>query len=190
MPICLPASARKCSIHNTPRHYIESLILRELQSVTAFAREREAEFVALVEKTHDRVAHSELRSARIELEKAKQRTTELDVIIKKMYEDNATGRLSNEFFDKMYADYEAEKAQLKARTAELANLMARENERSANITRFLEMVKKYTDISELTAEIVRVFIDRIIVHQANGKLGKNRRQKVDIYYNVIGLLDK
>jgi len=87
---------RECSTHCTPRHFIEPFILGELQSITAFAREREAEFAALVEKAHKRIADSELRSARVELEKAKQRTTELDVIIKKMYEDICCkGRVSN-----------------------------------------------------------------------------------------------
>jgi hypothetical protein len=56
-----------------------------------------------------------------------------------------------------------------------------------NARRFLKLVKKYTDISELTAEIVRVFIDRIVIHQAQG-YGKNRTQVIDIYYNFIGLL--
>ena len=180
---------RKCSIHSTPRHYIEPLILGELQSVTAFARERETEFIILVEKTHDRVAVGELHAAMVELEKAKQRINELDLLIKKIYEDNAAGRILNERFQKFYTDYEAEQAQLKSRVAELTNLMAGEDEKIANIARFLDMVKKYTDISELTAEIARVFIDRIVVHQANGRWGKNRRQQIDIYYNFIGLLE-
>jgi len=88
----------------------------------------------------------------------------------------------------MFADYEAEQTQLKARMIELADLIAVENEKNASVTRFLGLVRKYTDISELTAEIVRVFIDRIVVHQANGRWGKNRKQQIDIYYNFIGLL--
>ena len=180
---------RKCSIHNIPRHYIEPLILHELQTITAFAREREVEFIALVENTHDSVAASEMRSMRSELEKAMQRVNELDLLIKKIYEDNIAGRILNERFQKFYADYEAEQAQLKARMAELTNLIASEYEKNANIARFLEMVKKFTDISELTSEIVRIFIDKVVVHQANGRWGKNRRQQIDIYYNFIGLLE-
>ena len=181
---------RECSPHNTPRHFVEPLILGEIRRVTEFAREREAEFIALVEKTHERIAESELRSAKIELEKSKQRITELDVIIKKLYEDNAVGRITNELFDRLFSDYEAEQTRLKGRTAELNGLIAAENERNASVTRFLGLVKKYTDVSELTAEIVRTFIDRIVVHQANGRWGKNRRQRVDIYYNFIGLIEE
>lgn len=108
---------RECSPHSTPRHFIEPFILGEIRSVTALAREREAEFIALVERAHERVADSELRSAKIELEKARSRISELDVIIKKMYEDTATGRISNVLFDKFFADYDAEQARLTIRIA-------------------------------------------------------------------------
>jgi len=63
-----------------------------------------------------------------------------------------------------------------------------EQEEQMNTVNFLKLVIKYTDISELTAEIVRVFISKIVCHQANGKLGKNRRQEIDIYWNFIGLV--
>lgn len=181
---------RECSLHCTPCHLIEPLILSELQRITAFAREHETEFVELVEKTYERTSEQELRSAKSELAKAEQRVLELDHIIKKIYEDNATGRLTNERFDKMYADYEAEQSGLKADINRLKALIEAERDKQKNIDLFLEMVKKYTDVSELTAEIVRIFIDRIVCHQPNGKWGKNRRQKLDIYYNFIGLLDE
>jgi len=180
---------RECSSHNTPLHFIEPFILGEIQLKTAFARDHEDEFTAFVEKTLARLADSDLRSARIELEKAKHRAAELDMIIKKMYEDNATGRITNELFDKLFADFETEQAWLKTRTAELTDLITAENEKNTNVERFLGLVKKYTDTSVLTAEIVRVFVDKIVVHQANGRWGKNRKQQVDIYYNYIGLLD-
>jgi len=59
-----------------------------------------------------------------------------------------------------------------------------------SVSRFLGLVKKYTDTSVLTAEIARIFIDRIEIYQANGRWGKNRRQRIDIYYNFIGFIDE
>jgi site-specific DNA recombinase len=99
---------RDCSTHNTPRHFIEPLILEEIRRTTRFARERESEFVALVEKTYAHTSEKELRTAINKLARAQQRMAELDIIIKKIYEDNAAGRLTNERFDKMYAEYENE----------------------------------------------------------------------------------
>jgi len=179
---------RECTIHNTPRHLIEPLILSEIQRVTAFAREHESDFVALVEKQNERVANTKLRTAKIELEKSNRRISELDVIIKRIYEDYASGRLIPERYDKMYADYELEQKKLKISVVELSAFIEKEKENAGSISRFLGLVQKYTDTQELTAEIANVFIEKIVCHQANGKLGKNRRQQIDIYWNLIGFI--
>jgi DNA invertase Pin-like site-specific DNA recombinase len=181
---------RECSLHCTPRHLIEPLVLSEIRRVTTFARECEAEFVALIEKTYERTSEQELRSARNELSKAQHRVSELDIIIQKIYEDNATGRLTNERFDKLYTGYEAEQKNLNKTISRLTDLIDTEREHKRNIDHFLELVKKYTDVSELSAEIVRIFIDKICCHSANGKWGKNRQQQIDIYWNFIGLIDE
>ena len=158
--------------------------------MTQFAGERESEFVALVEKTWERTSEQELRTAKSELIKANQRVFELDHIIKKIYEDNATGRITDEHFDKFYAGYEAEQSSLKAKISCLKEKIETEQENGRKLDHFLELVKKYTDVSELTAEIVRIFIDRIVCHQANGRWGKNRRHRIDIYWNFFGLLEE
>ena len=178
---------RECSIHNTPRHFIEPLILGELRRVTAFAKEHEKEFLEQVSRLHERLADDELRGARAEHDKARRRVAKLDMIIKKLYEDNATGRLSNDRFDKMYVEYEAEQAQLQNDLERLEATLAAVQDSQDNARRFLALVKKHTEFSELTPEIVRVFIDRIVIHQAEG-YGKNREQEIDIYYNFVGLL--
>ncbi|GHV39930.1 hypothetical protein FACS189490_04300 [Clostridia bacterium] len=175
----------KCSLHSVNRWVLEKLIIAEIQRVTAFAREHENDFVALVEKQNERVADSALRAARVELEKSNQRVVELDRIIKRIYEDNVNGRLANERFDKLYADYEAEQKSLKPTITELAAYIEKEQENSRSVERFLKLVKKYTDVTELTAEIARVFIDKIVIFQGEGK-GKFRTQRIDIYFNFIG----
>ncbi|MCL2300054.1 MAG: DUF4368 domain-containing protein [Firmicutes bacterium] len=88
----------------------------------------------------------------------------------------------------MYTDYEAEQSGLKDTIARLTGTIGSAQESKENIGLFLSLVKKYTDITELTPEIVRVFIDRIVCHQANGRWGQGRRQQIDIYYNYIGLI--
>ena len=87
----------------------------------------------------------------------------------------------------MYADYEKEQGDLKARVDELAVFLETEKEKSSSVSRFLGLVRKYTDVSELTAEIVRVFIDRIMVYQAEGR-GKERSQRIDVFWNFIGVI--
>jgi len=180
---------RMCTTHTASRDTIERLVLGEIQSISSFTRKRESEFVALVEKTHERIAASEFRSAKIELNKAERRISELDVVIHKTYEDNALGRITDELFNKLFNGFDTEQSRLKARVAELTGLIESEREKGENISRFLGLVKKYTDVSELTPEIVRVLIDRITVYQSNGRTGKYRTQQIDIYYNFIGLLN-
>jgi DNA invertase Pin-like site-specific DNA recombinase len=177
----------RCTLHSTPRSFIEELVLSEIQRVTAFARERETEFIALVEKTHARIADNELRSNKQELAKAHQRINELDHIIQRIYEDNVSGRLSDERFNTMLNNFESEQAALKIRADELTAIQDAVNEGNSNVTRFLKLVKKYTDVSELTPEIVRVFIERVVAHQGTGRRW-HRQQEIDIYYNFIGLI--
>ena len=88
--------AMECRPHSTSKPVIEALVLGEIRRVAKFAQDREAEFIALVEKTHERITVNELRSARTERDKANHRITELDIIIKKLYEDICCkGRKSN-----------------------------------------------------------------------------------------------
>ena len=128
---------RECTIHSTPRHLIEPTILDELRNMTAFAREHETDFVAQVERSFLRSTEEELRQAKSELAKATQRCAELDHIIKKIYEDNASGRLTDERFDKMYTDYEAEQSGLKDTITHLTSTIGSAQESKDSIGLFL-----------------------------------------------------
>ena len=181
---------RACTFHCTPHHIIEPFILEELRRTTAFAREREAEFIALAEKSYIRATDEELRKAKSELAIATDRSAELDMIIKKLYEDNATDRITDERFDVLYTDFEAEQTELKKTIAHLAAHIEAVQERKYHVDYFLKLTKEYPDITELTAEIVRLFIERIVCHQANGRWGRNREQRIDVYYIDIGLIEE
>lgn len=157
---------------------IEPVVLGEIQRITAFA------------KKHKRVSDKELRSAKNELEKANQRIVELDTIIKKIYEDNATGWLTDEHSNKLYTDYETEQSSLKTASVALKTQIDTRQQEGKNIDYFLKMVKKYTDVSELTPEIVCIFVEKIVCHQSNGRWGKNRRQQIAIYWNFIVLIEE
>ena len=183
-----PVGRKGCATHSIRRNYIEALILHDIQQVLSYVREHEDEFITAVEKMHERVADTKLRSAKLEYDKAIRRLNEVEVIIKKLYEDNAIGRISNERFDTFLADYEKEQSQLKLHITEFNVIINSENEKSDNVSRFLRFIRKYTEVSELTSEIVREFIDKVVVYHHNGRWGKKREQQVDIYYNFIGMI--
>ena len=115
----------------------------------------------------------------------KARVTKLDGIIQRLYEDNIEGKVSDERFAKLTATYEAEQRQLEHRIAELQSFMANTKNESLGVDTFLSMVRRYTDIKELDAEIIRVFVEKILVYKAE-KVDGHRVQRIKIIYNGIG----
>ena len=129
-----------------------------------------------------------LRDNKRELEQAQTRIHRLDDLLQHLYEDNVDGKISNERFGIMTAKYEEEQKTLQSRTVELREAIAAEQESNVNIDRFLARVRKYTDVQELTAEIIREFVEKVIVHQAE-KADGQRVQKVRIVWNCIGEIE-
>ena len=130
----------------------------------------------------------ELRQSQKEYEQAQTRIADIDKIIRKLYEDNVMGKIPEERFYKMSAEYEDEQKTLEERITKLKHTIDTANEQSLNTDRFLELVKKYTEITELDAEIIREFIDKIIVFKAE-KVDGRRTQRIQIFYNCIGAIE-
>jgi len=174
-----------CSSHQIRNEVIEELLLDGIQTVTAYAREHEAEFVELVTKKSQAELERNLKDGKRELEQAQNRIRKLDEIIQRLYEDNIEGKISDERFAKMSANYEEEQRTLSDRVKELKRLIDSEKESSINVDRFLNLVRKYTDVKELTAEIIREFVEKIYVHQME-RIGGQKVQRIRIVWNCIG----
>lgn len=177
-----------CSSHQIHNIVVEELLLKDLQQVTAFAREHEDEFVQLIMKQTEKELGKELRQANTELEQSTKRIAELDSIIQRLYEDNLSGKISDERFKTMSVSYENEQETLKAKVRELQKTISSAKKKNYNIDSFLKLVRKYTDIRELNAEIIREFVQKIIVYKAENINGQ-RTQKIQIIYNCIGAVD-
>lgn len=174
-----------CSSHQIRNVVVEQLLLQDLQRVTAFAREHEDEFLQLITNNSEKELNKELRDCRKEFEQAKARISKLDTIIQRLYEDNVEGKISDERFAKMSVIYESEQKELNARVTALQDFIDHAKEKSLNAEHFLSLVKKYTDIKELDAEIIREFDEKIIVYKAE-KVDGHRTQRIQIIYNCIG----
>lgn len=164
---------------------LEELLLDGLRSVTAFAREHEDEFVEMVTKEKRAEVDRSLRDGKREMEQAQARIRKLDEIIQHLYEDNLEGKNSDERFVKLSENYENEQKTLEARVSELRSLIAAEKEANVNVERFLDLVRKYTDIRELTGEVIREFVERIYVHKAE-RIDGRRVQRIRSVWNCIG----
>lgn len=175
----------KCSSHQIRNVVIEQLLLDDLRRVTSYAREHEDEFVRLVTQKSKQETERNLRESKKELEAAKARISKLDSIIQRLYEDNLEGKVSDERFAKLTATYEAEQRELERRIAELENIMATTKNESLGVDTFLTLVRRYTDIKELDAELIRMFVEKILVYKAE-KVDGHRVQRIKIIYNGIG----
>ncbi len=156
--------------------------------MTQFAREYEDEFVKIVvSEQYKQIQLAQERNKR-ELGRTKSRQTELEIIFDNLFEKMSSGLLTESDFSRMTEKYTAERMGLESRRKELEKVVASEQGHVMDVNRFLEMVRRYTAVNELTPEILRHFIDRIVVHHRVERKN-SKTQKVDFYFNFIGKVE-
>jgi site-specific DNA recombinase len=174
-----------CTSHQIRNSVIEQQILEGIRDITAYAREHEDEFVqAAMHKSQEEMRKSQ-REARKELEASEARIRKLDGIIQHLYEDNVEGKITDERFRKLDVGYEEEQQTLTARVHELREQLADSEQNAANTDDFLAIVRKYTDIQELTPEIIREFVEKVYVYQPE-RIDGHKVQHIKIVWNCIG----
>lgn len=177
-----------CTAHYIRVTVLEALVLENIQKVIALSHVDEA--ALLRQLTEDRTAEQEKVQvkAKRQLEKQEQRMAEIDGIIKRLYEDNLSGKLTDERFAKLSVDYEQEQAELKDSIADLRQTVEQSHQQEDNTKQFLKLVKSYTIPDKLTPAILHALVDKIVVHAPDKSTG-HRRQQIDIYYNFVGQFD-
>ncbi|MBR1677726.1 MAG: recombinase family protein [Clostridia bacterium] len=178
---------RVCTSHYIALHTVENIVLYDLQRVLGMARDNEEEFVAMLQEKNKRMTTKELADKKKTCEEAERRIEALDRIIESLYEDKVSGTLSEERFIKMSKKYEQEQAELTENVKALKEELSAVQKETADINKFLRLVKKYTEITELKPEIVRTFIDKIYIHKGEKAQG-GHRQTVEIIYNCVGAI--
>jgi len=172
-----------CTTHYIRKSVIIDLVLADLRRVLSYVKEHENEFVQTAHEHNERESKKALSQKRKELDKAAVRMRELDTIFRKLYEDKALGNLSEEQFAMLVSGYEDEKVTLAKRITKLEHDITAADERKHNITRFVKLVEKYSDISELNYEILHNFIDRILIHDLDRETST---RKIEIHYSFVG----
>ena len=158
--------------------------------MTSYAAKHEARFMKLLIEQNEDGDRRRNAAKKKELETAEKRISELSAIFKRLYEDSVTGRISDERFTELSADYEAE---LKERAAKLREELSKVQEATENAEKFMNVVRRHTTIEELTPTLLREFVEKIVVHESvalDGKRrGKLRRQEIEIYYSFVGKVE-
>lgn len=180
---------RDCTMHYIPTQKLEAAILSTIQRVSWYVRNNEAEFIERVREASDLRQEEAVKDSKTQLAKAKRRHKELDGLVKKLYEANATGKLPDKHFTRLLAEYDEEQAALEASMTEWQEQIDNWNADKLKTEKFIELVKRYTDFSELTTPMLNEFIEKVVVHEATGGRGNSRRQRLDIYLNFIGAFE-
>ena len=182
------AFKKQCSSHFIRTAVVQELVLDTIRKISGYVRENEAEFV---EKLRESSAIKQVEQAKNHkklLAQNEHRIAELDLLFQKVYEDNATKRLSDERYEQLSTAYENEQAELKKSVAELQKQIAAFESDTFKVDKFLEIVKRYTEFDTLTTSMLNEFVEAIYVHKSE-KTGEGRDQKEQqlvIHLNFIG----
>ena len=178
-----------CSAHYIREKVVEQLVLESMQRIMLNVQVFEKEFARKQMACYTEDKKKQLAAKRRELEKAQKRIAEIDTLIQKIYEDNASGKLSDERYMTLSTSYEAEQQMLKAAVPEMQAYLETETDKTVNLQQFIRKVKKITELKVLTPELIHEFVEKIVVYAPKYLDGK-RIQIVDIHYSGVGILDE
>lgn len=176
-----------CSAHYIREKVVEENVLENMRRVFRYVQAYEKEFAKQQMKCYGEEKQKELSEKRRELTKAEKRIKDIDLLIQKIYEDNAMGKLSDERFATMSMAYEEEQKNLKEAIPDMQAYLETETDKSEGLQRFIDKVKQITQPTKLTPELVHEFIEKIVIHERRYLDGK-RYQLMDIYYNGVGVI--
>ena len=183
------SNTANCTMHYIRNVVVERIVLENLKEVIQYVSNYEDEFVRMVMDSDMRQRNRELAQKKKRLVEIQKRIGQLATIFQRIYDDIIIGNLSDERFMKMSKGYEDEQHTLQTEANEIQSELQQEEKKSVDVKRFLAIVKKYTNLTELTPEILREFIDKIIVHAPDKSSGR-RLQEIEIIYNHIGEFDR
>ena len=173
--------SEECSAHFIRTVVLRELVLGELNKLLETVHANEDEFVNMAMEYASTAQSQEVKKARKMLTQSEKRISELDKLFTRLYEDNVSGKISDERFAQMSANYDGEQQQLKQTVSELKDFIEATEQKTADVSNFIHLVRKYTFIEELTPEITHELVEKIVVH-APDKSSGHREQRVEIYF--------
>ncbi len=177
-----------CTGHYIRAVTLNKLVFRHILGVLSYVQQFEAVFVKREKEKANAERMMSVEKAKVDIVTLKRRDEDLDTLFKRIYEDMVAGRLSAERFDKLSTEYEAEQKEVKIKIVQLQELIDSGEQEQHDLQQFLKNVRKYTDPEKLTAEILNDLVDKIVIH-APDKSSGHRKQKIEIYYKAVGIIE-
>ncbi len=177
-----------CCSHSIKEDTVKQLILESIQYALKSVRMDEAAFIKSMRSASEVRDKGEVKKLKTDLAKKEKRFADLDLLIKKVYEDNAMGKLPDRRYEMLSSDYEKEQQEIEISIREIQEKLMQFEEDTDRTEEFLSLVHKYTDIQELTPAIVNEFVDKVLVHKIEETDG-DRVQEIEIFLNYIGKVE-
>ena len=172
--------------HRINEDVVLSLVSEMLKAIAEYAKHDRAEFVRVVQEAQSSQQTAEVRKQRTRLAAAKQRVSELEVLLCKIYEDNILGKLSDSRYATLDAQYEKEQSELTAEISVLEKAVKSYEKHEKDADRFIALIDKYENFDKLTIAMLNEFIEKILVHERDRKGSTQTTQEVEIYFNFVG----
>ena len=172
--------------HRINEDVVLSLVSEMLKAIAEYAKHDRAEFVRVVQEAQSSQQTAEVRKQRTRLATAKQRVSELEVLLCKIYEDNILGKLSDSRYATLDAQYEKEQSELTAEISALEKAVKSYEKHEKDADRFIALIDKYENFDKLTIAMLNEFIEKILVHERDRKGSIQTTQEVEIYFNFVG----
>ena len=182
----IPVGKLCATQHRINEDVVLSLVSEMLKAIAEYAKHDRAEFVRVVQEAQSSQQTAEVRKQRTRLATAKQRVSELEVLLCKIYEDNILGKLSDSRYATLDAQYEKEQSELTAEISVLEKAVKSYEKHEKDADRFIALIDKYENFDKLTIAMLNEFIEKILVHERDRKGSIQTTQEVEIYFNFVG----
>jgi len=180
-------STKSCTSHNIKDFALRKLVLDNIKQVISYISFYEDLFIKeKLDATLEEQRKNDITNKKL-LVQYEKRVKDIDNLIQHIYEDNISGKITDDRFATLSINYEKEQKDLKAKICELSYSLNNTKQMEVDLTAFIDKIKKYTEIKELTPEIINELIDKILIHQQT-KLNGKKYQQIDIYYTGVGII--
>ncbi len=172
--------------HRINEDVVLSLISDMLKAIAEYAKHDRAEFIRVVQEAQSSQQTAEVRKQRTRLATAKQRVSDLEVLLCKIYEDNILGKLSDSRYEMLDAQYAKEQSELTTEISALEKAVKGYEKHEKDADRFIALIDKYENFDKLTVTMLNEFVEKILVHERDRKGSRDTTQEVEIYFNFVG----
>jgi DNA invertase Pin-like site-specific DNA recombinase len=180
---------QRCTMHYIRYDVLYPYVLSRVQYWSGLAQKDDEKLLKQLLKASDNQRNSSKKKNATDLKKAEKRKNEVDGLFAKMYEDWSAGRITEYNFNMLSEKYQREQRELEEKIQKIRESMETAVQTESDVEKWVDLIKQYTNPTELTAELLNTLIEKIVVHEAVKHEDGSREQEVEIYYRFIGKID-